>query len=426
MLLEFSVSNFRSIKDRQTFSMAAVQSARKNERHLLQTSFSSAPQLLESAAIFGANASGKSNFLKALHFLKSFVIDSAKDTQHGEKIEDVTPFLFSPKTSSKPSEFEILFIHKGYLFQYGFIVDSKKVYEEWLYATPQNAKRQRTQTWFERNKDNVEQSYIGKEIKGEKENWKKSTRENALFLSTAVHLNSEDFKKPFSWIQDNLRLVLSPENISQGFSTHQIVSQNKKEKILKFIQIFDTGISDIITSETSLSEEEIKQLETVFRKEMLETLLGQKDQVSYKTYTTHKTEDGTEYKLDLKEESQGTKRLFAFSGPIIDTLENGYTLIVDELHNSLHPHALRGIIALFSNTGANQKNAQLIFTTHDTNIMNTLDRDQIWLAEKKECGQSTLTALTNFKGHADESIEKRYLGGRYGGIPNIQDIFDGT
>jgi len=423
MLIEFSITNFRSIKEKQTFSMSAVKTARKSERHLLKTGFSASPQLLEGAAIYGANASGKSNLIKGAHFLKSFVIGSFMDRQQGEDIEEVTPFLFSSKTNKKPSEFEIIFINEGYLFQYGFSLDSKKVHEEWLYATPLNAKKQKAQTWFERNSENIEESYIGKEIKGEKEKWKSSTRPNALFLSTAVQWNSEDFKKPFSWIQNNLKIILSPEKVNESFSTRQIVSENKKDKILKFMQRFDTGIADIVTSEQSMSDDEIKQLESVFTEKMLNVIIGTKKKTTHKASASHKMENGKYYNLDFKEESQGTKRLFSFAGPILDTLDNGYTLIVDELHNSLHPFALRGIVALFADKKINNKKAQLIFTTHDTNIMNFMDRDQIWLVEKKEYGDSILTALTNFKGHAEESIEKRYLGGRYGGLPNIQDIF---
>jgi uncharacterized protein len=136
-------------------------------------------------------------------------------------------------------------------------------------------------------------------------------------------------------------------------------------------------------------------------------------------YTAHVMDNGERYPLPFSEESNGTRRLFAFSAPILDVLEHGYTLIVDEIHNSLHPLALLGIISLFQNKERNPKGAQLIFTTHDTNAMKHLARDQVWLVDKGKFGDSMFTPLTDFNGKADEHIEKRYLGGRYGALPII-------
>ncbi len=418
MLIEFSVSNFRSIKEKQTLSMVP-NSTRVKE--FFPTPFKAAPELVETAAIYGPNGSGKSNLILAMEFFKDMIINSARESQQGDPI-DITPFLFSKETCNKPSEFEIVFIQEDYLFQYGFAVDAKKVHEEWLYATPKNVKKQKPQMWFERT-TNENQSIIKirKGLKGKI--WEENTLPNVLFFSLAVKLNSKEFITPFEWIQKYFKVLQTNDLISAGFTIHQI-QHGKKESILKFMRWLDAApFEDISVSESIWSENNInfpKDMPNEAKQEIIKNLQGKKRR---EVFTHHLTEEGENYLLDFNKQSEGTKRLFTIAGPLLDVLEHGYTLIIDEISRSLHPYALKGIIALFMNKKINKKNAQLIFTTHDTTAMNFLDRNQIWLLDKGKYGNSTLTALTEFKGRADEAIEKRYLSGRYGALPNIKDLF---
>lgn len=413
MLIEFSVANFRSIKERQTISMVA-----NNAGGIIETGFNSAPTLLEKAAIYGPNGAGKSNLILAMEFFQEFVMESAKGSQQGESI-DVTPFLFSKKTQQEPSEFEIVFIHDGYLFQYGFIVDSKIVYEEWLYATPESQKRQKKQTWFERYEGEI---HTKKELKGQQAIWKKATRDNALFLSTAVNLNSEDLKKPFEWIQHFLRVITIPERISPNYTIKLMTEDKRKKDVIKFLQGLDASFDDIVVVKREFSEADVelpKDMPKSLKQEIIKELSGK---TRVEIFTRHEMEDGEFYLLNASEESEGTRRLIAFAGPILDVLEGGLTLIADEINNSIHPHALKGVIQLFEDKKINTKNAQLIFTTHDTSIMNMLKRDQVWLVHKEGFGTSVFTSVSDFQGKPDELIEKRYITGRYGALPNIKDL----
>jgi uncharacterized protein len=419
MLVEFSVANFRSIKERQTFSMVADK-PHKEHRCVLKTNFTAAPQLVESAAVYGPNGSGKSNFILAIKFFNWFVINSSKNKQEGEEIE-IDPFLFSNSTQKQPSEFEIVFIHKGYLFQYGFTVNRSKVLKEWLYATPKSSQKQTPQKWYERSEKNHKvDSFIRKELKGAKETWKKSTRDNALFLSTAAQLESEDFQIPLQWFQGPLRILTSPESLSPGYTVSKL-EENKKsyKQIIKFMKGLDASFDDITVIEKEVTEEDFKDVPEEIKSHVLKELKGKKRYDLFSIYRFGKEE----YMLPFHKESEGTKRLLAYAGPILDVLNNGGILIADELHRSLHPLALKGILSLFQNNKVNTNNAQLVFTTHNTNSMNDMDRDQIWLIDKNKEGQSIITAISDFKGRNDEAIEKRYLTGRYGALPSIGELF---
>lgn len=420
MLVEFSVANFRSIKERQTFSMAA-DSPHRERRCVLKTDFNAVPQLVESAAIYGPNGAGKSNLILAMKFFEWFVVNSSKNKQAGQEI-DIDPFLFSKDAQKKPSEFEIIFIHKGYLFQYGFTVNRSRVFKEWLYATPKSGLKQTPQTWFERSEKNHKvDSFVRKEIKGAPATWKKSTRENALFLSTAAQLESEDFQIPLDWFQGPLRILTSPESLSPSFTVGKL-EENKKShaQVIKFMKGLDASFDDITVTETEFTEEDFKGAPEEIKSHILKELKGKKRHDLFSIYKF----DKEEYLLPFHEESEGTKRLLAYAGPILDVLNRGGVLVADELHRSLHPLALKGILSLFQNPKINNKNAQLVFTTHNTSPMREMDRDQIWLIDKDKRGQSILNSISDFKGRADESIEKRYLTGRYGALPSIGELFD--
>lgn len=418
MLVEFSIANFRSVKDRITLSMVSAGKPQSKEGFTLKTGFNAAPELVTTAALYGPNGSGKSNIILAMEFFRKFVVESAKDRQQGEAI-DVTPFLFSENTQNVPSEFEVSFIHGGYLFQYGFVLDSKKVQEEWLYATPKGGGKEKHQTWFERDKKGIK---VDKNlIKGAKEVWKKATRENALFLSTAVQLNAEVFKTPFEWVAESFAVIAKPV-LNPYYTVEKSKEKKKKEIILQLMRGLDFSFTDFHIIERELTEGDVefpKGIPEPIKEKILEDIRKEKH---IEILTVHKKEEGGDFLLPFKQESEGTKQLFAYLGPILKILEKGEVLVADEINRSLHPHALCGIVSIFQNKALNKHNAQLVFTSHDTHVMKLLNRDQIWLLDKGEFGATSLTSVSEFAGKADEAVEKRYLSGRYGALPNIEEL----
>lgn len=418
MLVEFSVTNYRSILEKQKFSMVAGSSREIRGKYSAASGHKSVPNALKAAAIFGPNASGKSTLVMAISFMCDFVISSAKESQEGELV-NVTPFKFTRASRDNPSEFEIVFIHDGSRYQYGFSVDEIRVYDEWLFVIPSGGRSQR---WFERvyNRDNQSYEwYVNPSLKGEKEIWKKSTRDNALFLSSAVQLRAEPLKAVLSWFQQKLRIIESSERPSPAYTASDCKSEEKKKKILNFLNFADINIVDISVKEKEFSEDMLPPSTPADIKESLKKRLANEKFISFSA--GHQGEDGEIVYLDFNEESDGTQVLFSLAGPWLDVLEKGRVLIVDELSNSLHPLALQYLIELFYDPTVNTGNAQLVFTSHDTSIMSgrLLHPDQIWLIEKNQKQATQLTPLSDFKVRQHEAIQKGYLGGRYGALPNI-------
>lgn len=425
MLVEFSVGNYRSFRKTQTLSMVASTSVGGLPGNQFETGFRVAPELLQSTCILGPNASGKSNLVRAMDFCCDFAVDSVKDLQEGDKI-DVEPFKLASDTISEPSEFEISFIVDTVLFRYGLSVDRKRVHGEWLYARS-SEEGSRERLLFTREFDQDSQSYDWKindrEIRGEREKWKAATRTNATFLSTAVQGNAADLKPPFIWFKENFHAVTSTTELGPGYTLSRMENPDEKAKILKLIQDVDLSISDIHVEEKDIETLEFpKDMPDEIRSELIKELGGGK---ILDTHFAHVDEKGEPTYFRLRDESDGTRAIFTLAGPWLDSLENGYTVVVDELNNSLHPGALRYLVELFHNSDLNNKNAQLIFTTHGTSILSrqTMQRDQVWFMERNEDQSTHLFPLTDFKPRKDEAIEKGYLGGRYGALPNIRGFY---
>jgi AAA15 family ATPase/GTPase len=418
MLIEFSVSNFRSVVDRQTLSMVAGSSRSVRGTHSHETGNSAIPRLLKTAAILGPNGAGKSTIVTAMQFMRDFVINSARNSQEGEEIS-VEPFLFSNKGRTSPSEFQMIFLENGTRYQYGFAATKFIVVKEWLYATPPGG---RTQKWFDRHYDEPTQKSIIKinqNIKGEKEVWKKSTRDNALFLSVAIQLNSPSLLEPFEWFTKKLGIIRSSQRLKDTYSA-RICQGNDKNSIISFMRAADINIADVRIEEKIFSEKFNK-----FSSEVQETLKtfaeSLKDHKIPEVYLGHLAEGGETVFLPLSEESDGTKVLFSLAGPWFDILQNGRVLVVDELHNSLHPLAFEMLVRIFQDVKQNKKFGQLIFTTHETHFLsqNVVHRDGVWMVKLEGLEGSKLTPLSDFKARGGEAFDRGYLGGRYGSIPNI-------
>jgi len=398
MLVEFRVSNFRSIREELRLSLVANTDNEHSETHLICSGSKSTPSLLKSAVIYGANASGKSNIINALAFMKGVVAESATQIKEGQK------FHFQP------------FIIDGIRYQYGFSLLSERITSEWLLVY----KTSKPQIWFDRryNSKIKEDEYtFSTFLVGEKKLWQKSTRSNALFLSKAVDLNSSALRPVFLWIVQQLNIIGAGEQPMIEFSTVLAQQPEGNKKLLDFLNAADFSISELSlemrkTRELSLKiEGEKPPVHQVLDSEALMPVF------------LHKGAEGAA-KFEIHDESTGTQRMFAFAGPILDVLQNGSVLIVDELDGSLHTKIVRFLLNVINSSISNTNGAQLIFTTHDTSIMDVklFRRDQIWFVEKDQSHATHLYPLTDFRPRKNEALEKGYLVGRYGAIPFINDV----
>ena len=411
MLIEFSVANFKSIKDEACFSMVAGNGREHSGSHLFspQLAAKSRPvSLVRSAALFGANAAGKSNLLNALATMKYIVI---KSNQGLETIPTV-PFKFDPEFETQGTTFEVKCIVDGVKYQYGFKVSKDEIIDEWLFAWP----RGRVQHWFERDGPDWN---LGNSLVGDREVWKRATRPNALFLSTAVSLNSKQLEPLYNWFRETLQLV-GPTGLTNQFSI-ECCKDDKKEEIIEFLRSADLAITDIQIKEKNFVPELLpSELPLSVKEELTRTFQGE---TLVNLQFQHVTGHGKPTNLDLEEESEGTQKFFALAGPWLDVLNSGNVVVVDELNNSLHPALVAFLVDQFHDPEVNIKGAQLIFTTHDATILNQerFRRDQIWFCERNSYQETQLYPLTDFKPRKDlENLERSYLSGRYGALPYFQ------
>ena len=429
MLIEFSVSNFRSILSRQTLSLVA--SADKAHLHRnVSPPGGKNPRLLRSAVIYGANAAGKSNLLLALESFRRLVQSSATSFQEGQRLP-ISPFLFSKSATEQPSEFELIFIaDDGVRYHYCCALTSERVIREWLVAYPQG----RGQRWFEREynpKTDTQQWWFGPHFiadRAERKVWQDFTRANALFLSTAINLNNAQLRPAFNWITHKL-IVLAPGVELNPFLSLELLRQSDgQEKLMRFMRAADIGIDRLELREEDLPQPLSGQLPPGGMRVQFEINLPPgappPAQKGLRVLAWHKRQDvADEVPLDLSDESDGTRKLFEFVGGWLRALEWGATLFVDELDRSLHPHMTRFLVGLFHGHH-NEKNAQLVFTTHDTTLLDTdlLRRDQIWFVEKDRQQSSHFYSLLDYSPRKDEALERGYLKGRYGAIPFIGSL----
>ena len=416
MLIEFSVTNYRSFLTPQSLTLTANTATELQEENTFVSPVLNLPRLLCSAVVYGPNAAGKSNLVQAIAFMKRFVLSSAKESQEGEEI-DVTSFLFKLQNSRNPSEFEVLFIQDDIRYQYGFAANSKRVTGEWLFAYPEG----RAQKWFERNYDPETHKdiwYFGSKFTGHRRVWQEATRSNALFLSTAIQLNNEQLKPVFKWFDKTLVVLGKRESIAPVFSTGECEEKEKKKNILKFMNAADLSITDISLEKKEFSMEDLpSDMPQDLKEEIGRELEGKK---LTRVFLMHPSSDrGEDVSLELDEESAGTRKIFALAGPWLDVLDNGFVLFVDELDTSLHPLLVRFLLSLLHNPETNRHNAQLVFATHDTTVLDQtlLRRDQVWFIEKDKENASRLYPLSDYKPRKGEALQKGYLYGRYGALP---------
>ncbi len=417
MLAEFRVKNFRSLRDEQVLSLVASKDKSLKDTHILGTDIKAVPALLRSAVIYGANASGKSNIIKALQYMRGMVLESATSIPPSQTFA-VQPFRLDDSFASQPTEFEVTFILDGVRYQYGFAMTPQRIVSEHLLVY----KAFKPQRWFERYFDVQEDKDVydfGSGLRGAKTLWEGATRSNALFLSMAVQLNSEDLRPVFDWFVNSLIIFNEHTKLSPKTSIQMLKQVEDRKRIFDFLIAADISIKDIevvtqkvpgktihfdlIAGKTEVRSEEIEEHQLRF---------------------SHVTKQGQDAVFDLADESNGTRNLLFLAGPVLDILKKGLILIVDELDTSLHTLLVRELVQLFHRPEINTGGAQLIFTTHDTSLLDAPDllrRDQIWFVEKDVDQASTLVALSDFSPRKNEALERGYLIGRYGGIPFLRN-----
>jgi uncharacterized protein len=412
MLVEFRVKNFRSLRDEQVLSLVASKDKSLRDTHTLATGVSAAPALLKSAVVYGANASGKSNLIKALQFMRGVVNESAAFMQPGQ-VFTVQPFRLDAEFAKLPSEFEITFLVAGVRYQYGFALTPERVVNEHLLVY----KAFKPQRWFTRRFDaesNKDVYEFGPGLKGPKHLWEGATRTNSLFLSMAVQLNSEDLRPIFDWFVNRLVIFNEQTQLNPQVSIKMLQHAAGRKEICNFLSAADISISEI-SVETRKVLRQAVHLDLNAGK----TEVRPEEMDEHTLRFVHVTERG-EAVFDLMDESSGTRNLLFLTGPVLDILSKGLTLVIDELDTSLHTLLVRELVRLFHRAEINTGGAQLIFTTHDTSLLDAQDlfrRDQVWFVEKDRNQASALVGLAEFSPRKNEALERGYLIGRFGGIP---------
>lgn len=410
MLLEFRVRNFRSFGDESVLSFVASTDKELAETNVASTGISTLPNVVRSAVVYGANASGKSNLLRAMQLMRGVVLESV--LLKPEQLFNVQPFRLSAKLKNEPTLFEMTFVLDGVRHQYGFEFTPSRIISEWLLVY-QKAKPQR---WIERRYDpetEKETFEFSSHLAGQKRSWQDATRSNALFLSTAVQLNSELLKPIHAWFAESLIVLMDGGLIPFDFSTNMVREPQGEGAIRSMMVAADIAISHI---QAVSKKGFIQQIKFDMTSGTSEASREESDiLVPEFTHTAGKISAN----FELPDESQGTQKLFALAGPLLDIIKNGKILVIDELDRSLHPLLVRQIINTFQDPVLNERGAQLFFTTHDTSLLDhqLLRRDQIWLTEKNADQSSSLIPLTQFSPRKGEALERGYLSGRYGGVP---------
>ena len=455
MLIRFFIENFLSFNEQSEFSMIKGR-ARKYSNHVIKSN--NQLSVLKSAVLYGANASGKTNFVRALDFVKNFVV---KGKQPEEPIL-IEKFKFDKKSLERPSCFQIEIYLENQFYLYGFQVDYERVVEEWLYEI----KGKKEVLLFSRKAQKNEESKLslGDSLKLSKRDKQfiefvgKGTPSNQLFLTESNHRNVKYFTKPYEWFRDVLQIIF-PYSKYDGIEFFFEEQSKIKDLILKIIKYFDVGISDIILEKfkveqdfKDIPEEVISVLKKGLKRNDMKMILSSprkdrymilssprkdryivskdknEDLIAQRLISKHKMKESDEYAtLKLGEESEGTQRIMDLLPILISFLPVGNVFVIDEIERSLHPLLVKRFINLFLSPrfGGNLKQ-QLITTTHESNLLDLelLRRDEIWFVEKNQYQESCLYSLEEFKPRYDKDIQKGYLNGRFGAIPFIREPKD--
>ena len=445
MLVQFSVENFLSFDEEQIFSMVAA-SGDQHPTHLVPNVPRKGDSLLRAAALYGANGAGKSNLVQAIRFAKNLIVEGTRGTQ----AIPVRPFKLGGQ-AGRPSKFEFIIKTQGVLYNYGFRLDASRIQEEWLYATPNKHEVK----FFERttSEDGRVEVETGPTLSGRRSKQKQflqfvaqGTRRNQLFLTETLERNVAEVKPVLDWFQRRF-LILSAEALPTNLEMNVHGDELLTELLQAVLRNTGTGIDEVFTKEIVFDFAELPQSLADSAEIQIRAQLAESDAVALNLYgpqesrttlkqgeqeqimqvllqTRHRGKDGQLVDFNLDEESDGTQRLINLV-PLLFMLKHNLdqVIVLDELDRRLHPFLSRFLVQA-ALEGDGEQYGQLIFTTHDTNLLDLdlLRRDEIWFAEKDKGGASHLYSLAEFKTRTDLKIEKGYLNGRFGAIPFIGDI----
>lgn len=419
MLIEFKVTNYRSIKATQTLSMVAGNAIKDKELagNIFDSDIPKLGSLVKSAVIYGPNAAGKSNLIAALAFMEHMVRTSATQAQVGKKIK-VNPFRLEAASRDEDTEFEIHFIAESVRYQYGFKLNAERVTGEWLIAYPNG----KAQNWFEREYDQLNNKYEFRfspsfaegKARDERANY---TIANNLYLSVAVQKNSQQLLPVFDWFLNKLNYLTSMSNVDSSHTSGAISSLQNKQQVLAFMNDAGIGIKDFLVERELISADDFPEsFPAEFRQQFIE------DHPVFDTKFLYESNDDKKLvAFDLDDESDGTQALFGFAIWWIDFLKDDEILFVDEIDTSLHPLLVHHLVKMLH---LSKSKAQLVFTTHDTTLLSQriLRTDQVWFVEKDKQQSTQLYSLAEFSPRNNEAIEKGYLNGRYGAIPFLSEL----
>lgn len=424
MLVEYSFGNYKSFKDLNTLSMIGVRSFKEHEPENI-FNFDKL-KILKTAAIYGNNASGKSNLVSGLKLMKAFVKSSFRDALVKDRNLVIENFLLCSKTEKQPTHYELIFIYNKVKYRYGFKIRNSQILKEWLYHTTS-----KEVPLFVRSSKNF---VINNSSFTEGLGLESKTRSDVLFLSLVAQFNGEISGGIINWF-DNVNFISGIQDLGHGIYTMKKLKKDSNfEKWLSLI-INTLEISNITTEETVIKEGEFdkvvpfKDKRVVKIMDTLSKIMSPGDNTLLQVSTWHKKYDENNLLVDTipfdfnNQESEGTKKFINLLGPWYDTLKNGKILVVDELDSRLHTQLTIKLIELFHKY--NKKKAQLIFTSHDIMLLdkNYLRRDQIWFTDKNQFGASELYSLADFKTHDvrnTSSYYKNYLNGKYGATPSFE------
>lgn len=417
MLIQFNFKNFMSFRDEASLDMTATKIS-EHPTHVVETG---GDKLLTVAAIYGANASGKSNVYSAFSFMRDYVVNSfyfgGDSGRKNSEIPKVTPYLFDRESREKPSEFEVFYVDqtdgKEKSYQYGFVIQGAEILEEWLYSKAKTSRSEYRTIFYRKKGEELEADGLAKKAVS---NLKEALQKETLIVSLGAKLNIPALTAVYNWFANNetVHLVTLGEEFSRasdlpaGFVTDRKV----QDSVLSYIASFDESIADF-------EIEEIKRTD--------EDLLGK----SYVIHTIHKLADGKGLQsILLGNESSGTRKMLALYEPLKYVLDHGSVMFIDELNDRLHPLLVRNIILTFLTPEININHAQLILTSHDVWQFSNelLRRDELWITDKNSDGVSTLYSVADFKDEEgkkirrNEAIAKNYLVGNYGGIPALKPL----
>lgn len=395
MLVEFSVRNYKSFKGAVTLRLEAGNNKEHRGNNVLEASLTNRMMpLLRSAAIFGANATGKSNLLDALQMMTEIVCTSYQDSE----ILPVVPFLFSETTRSEPTSFDVTFISGGVLYQYGFAATRERIDQEWLYAWP----RGRRQTWFTRDESLAKPIRFGNKMKGDREVWRRATRRDSLLLSTAAALNSKQLVPVFEWFRNRVQFAgLDSGEVQRSLRWCQ---GERKARVIELLRVVDSSIRDVYF--------EGPQYRARGEADLIH-------QFSRNLWFVHKVPKNSQRTIEIPflKSATGIRKVFALAGTLLECLDIGAVCVVDDLDVGVHPHISRFLIESFHNQTAKKAYAQLVFTSHNVVLLDdgVFLRDQVWFCERNDEFESTLCPLSEFKCRKGfRSVHQSYRAGRCG------------